>query len=47
LGESRIEDLSWSNLAFSRVGEVLRVEIAHPNNPMNVVDGEMHDDLAS
>jgi enoyl-CoA hydratase len=25
---------------------VLRVEIAHPTNPMNVVDGAMHDDLA-
>lgn len=28
------------------MGDVLRVEIAHPTNPMNVVDGEMHDDLA-
>lgn len=44
--EPRIEELSWKNLAFSRLGDVLRVEIAHPTNPMNVVDGEMHDELA-
>ncbi|MBM4385548.1 MAG: enoyl-CoA hydratase/isomerase family protein [Deltaproteobacteria bacterium] len=46
VSELRIEDSKWTNLAFARVGDVLRVEIAHPTNPMNVVDGEMHDDLA-
>jgi enoyl-CoA hydratase len=46
MGEPRIEEGSWTNLRFARVGAVLRVEIAHPTNPMNVVDGAMHDDLA-
>jgi enoyl-CoA hydratase len=46
MGEPRIEEASWTNLGFARVGHVLRVEIAHPTNPMNVVDGAMHDDLA-
>ena len=46
MDEPRIEELAWTNLAFSRVGDVLRVEIAHPTNPMNVVDGAMHDELA-
>lgn len=46
MGEPRIEEASWTNLGFSRVGPVLRVEIAHPTNPLNVVDGAMHDDLA-
>jgi enoyl-CoA hydratase len=44
--ETRIEELGWRNLAFQRIGDVLRVEIAHPSNPLNVVDGEMHEDLA-
>jgi enoyl-CoA hydratase len=46
MGERRIEEAGWTNLRFARVGDVLRVEIAHPTNPMNVVDGAMHDDLA-
>lgn len=46
MDEPRIEELPFTSLAFSRVGDVLRVEIAHPTNPMNVVDGAMHDDLA-
>jgi enoyl-CoA hydratase len=46
MSEARIEEQAFTNLAFSRLGDVLRVEIAHPSNPMNVVDGAMHDDLA-
>jgi enoyl-CoA hydratase len=46
VSEPRIEQLSWTNLAFSRAGDVLRVELAHPTNPLNVVDGAMHDELA-
>ncbi|MFI5320565.1 MAG: enoyl-CoA hydratase-related protein [Myxococcota bacterium] len=46
MSESRIEDSAWKNLRFERVGDVLRVVIAHPTNPLNVVDGEMHEELA-
>ena len=46
MSEPRIEESAWKNLQFERVGDVLRVVIAHPTNPMNVVDGDMHDELA-
>ena len=40
-----MDESGWTRLDLSRVGDVLRVEIAHPDNPLNVVDGEMHDEL--
>jgi len=40
-----VDESTWVSLRPSRVGDVLRIEIAHPTNPMNVVDGAMHDDL--
>lgn len=46
MSEPRIEDLEWSHLRLERVGEVLRVEIAHPTSTMNVVDAAMHVELA-
>ena len=46
MSEPRIEELAWKNLQFERVGDVLRVVIAHPTNPLNVVDGDMHEELA-
>lgn len=46
MSEPRIEDASWKNLRFERVGDVLRVVIAHPTNPLNVVDHAMHAELA-
>jgi enoyl-CoA hydratase len=45
MSERRIEEAAWRNLRFERVGDVLRVVIAHPTSPMNVVDGEMHEEL--
>jgi len=47
MSEPRIEQLDWRNLQFERVGDVLRVVIAHPTNPMNVVDESMHRELAA
>jgi enoyl-CoA hydratase len=46
MGEPRIEDLGWQNFQFERVGFVLRVVIAHPTHPMNVVDDGMHREMA-
>lgn len=46
MSEPRIEDAAWRNPRFARVGDVLRVVIAHPTNPLNVVDGAMHAELA-
>ncbi len=46
MSEPRIEESDWKNLRFERVGDVLRVVIAHPSNPMNVVDAGMHEELA-
>ena len=46
MSEPRIEDRAWKNLRFERVGHVLRVVIAHPTNPLNVVDEDMHAELA-
>ncbi len=46
MSEPRIEDAAWKNLQFQRVGHVLRVVIAHPTNPLNVVDDDMHSELA-
>jgi enoyl-CoA hydratase len=46
MSEPRIEELGWQNLAFERVGDVLRVTLAHPTNPLNVVDDGMHRELA-
>jgi enoyl-CoA hydratase len=46
MSEPRIEESTWENLRFERVGDVLRVVIAHPTSPLNVVDGDMHEELA-
>jgi enoyl-CoA hydratase len=45
VSEPRIEDAAWKNLRFERVGDVLRVVIAHPKSPLNVVDHDMHAEL--
>lgn len=45
MNEVPIEELQWTHLEFTRVGDVLRVEIAHPTNHMNVVDADMHAQL--
>lgn len=46
MSEPRIEESTWKNLRFERVADVLRVVIAHPTNPLNVVDHDMHVELA-
>lgn len=46
MSEPRIEESPWKNLRFERAGDVLRVTIAHPTNPLNVVDHDMHVELA-
>jgi enoyl-CoA hydratase len=46
VNEPRIEESAWTSLRFERIGDVLRVEIAHPTNPLNVVDDDMHRELA-
>lgn len=46
MNERSIEDLGWTNFQFERLGDVLRVTIAHPTSPMNAVDDAMHEELA-
>lgn len=46
MSEPRIEESSWSHLQFERVGDVLRVVIAHRTSPLNAVDGDLHVELA-
>ncbi|MBM4336738.1 MAG: enoyl-CoA hydratase/isomerase family protein [Deltaproteobacteria bacterium] len=46
MSEPRIEESSWSHLRFERVGDVLRVVIAHRTSPLNAVDGDLHVELA-
>ncbi len=46
MSEPRVEESAWKNLQFERVGDVLRVVIAHPASPLNVVDDDMHRELA-
>jgi enoyl-CoA hydratase len=46
MSEPRIEESNWSHLQFERVGDVLRVVIAHRTSPLNAVDGDLHIELA-
>lgn len=46
MSEPRIEESTWSHLLFERVGDVLRVVIAHRTSPLNAVDGDLHVELA-
>ena len=46
MSDPRIEELGWTTLQHERLGDVLRVTIAHPTNPMNAVDDVMHEELA-
>ena len=35
----------YEAIRFERLGDVLRVTLANPRNPLNAVDGEMHAEL--
>jgi enoyl-CoA hydratase len=37
----------FTTLRTERVGDVLKVTIAHPTSPLNAVDGALHEDLAA
>lgn len=37
----------FTTLHTERIGDVLRVTIAHPKSPLNAVDGALHEDLAA
>lgn len=37
----------FTTLHTERIGDVLKVTIAHPTSPMNAVDGALHEDLAA
>lgn len=43
---ARIEVGDWQALRFERLGDVLRIVIAHPLRPQNRVDGLLHGELA-
>lgn len=43
----KIEDHEWKTLQFERLGNVLRVTIAHPTSPLNAVDDALHEELAA
>ena len=42
---ARIEAADWQALRFERLGDVLRIVIAHPSRPQNRVDGLLHAEL--
>ena len=37
----------FATLHTERIGDVLKVTIAHPTSPLNAVDGALHEDLAA